>query len=43
MPSMQREDNDTRKRRRVILLVALIGLSAFMYVSIMYKIINYGP
>ena len=43
MPSMQTEDNDTRKRRRVILLVALIGLSAFMYVSIMYKIINYGP
>ena len=24
-------------------LAAFLGLSAFMYVSIIYKIINYGP
>lgn len=43
MTPMQTEETDTRKRRRILLLVALLGLSAFMYVSIMYKIIHYGP
>ena len=43
MTPMQTEENDTRKRSRILLLVALLGLAAFMYVSIMYKIIKFGP
>ncbi len=30
-------------RAPVIVVLALLGLSAFMYVSIMYKIIKFGP
>lgn len=40
---LETQTGDTSKTRRIILLVALLGLSAFMYLSIMYKIINYGP
>ncbi len=40
MPSDKKEK---RLYRLWIALAALLGLSAFMYVSIMYKIINYGP
>lgn len=29
--------------RRRIALIAFLALSGFMYVSIMWKIINYGP
>ena len=28
---------------RWVVLLALLGLSAFMYVSIMFKIIKFGP
>jgi hypothetical protein len=35
------EKAGTRHRR--IALGAFLALSAFMYVSILYKIINYGP
>lgn len=30
-------------RRHKIVLAAFLALSALMYVSIIYKIINYGP
>ena len=31
------------KKHRVAALVAFLALSAVMYISIMYKIIHYGP
>lgn len=38
------EDAGSRRSRRVRLaLAALLVLPVFMYVSIMYKIINFGP
>lgn len=40
---MSNEKRDKQLHRLWIALAALLGLSAFMYVSIMYKIINYGP
>jgi len=40
MPTHTREKGGGRRR---IALVAFLGLSALMYVSILYKIINYGP
>jgi hypothetical protein len=33
----------TSPRRRWRLALAFVALSVFMYASIMYKIINYGP
>lgn len=33
----------TRKRRMWIPLVAFTGLAVFMYASIMYKIVKFGP
>jgi hypothetical protein len=42
MATMQHE-NEKPKKRPVLLFVALLALAAFMYLSIMYKIINYGP
>jgi hypothetical protein len=34
---------DKSSRRVWIALVAFLAVSALMYVSIIYKIINYGP
>lgn len=35
--------NDNSKTARWVTLAALLALSLFMYVSITYKIIHYGP
>lgn len=40
MPTDARESTQWHRR---IALAAFLVLSAFMYVSIIYKIINYGP
>lgn len=36
------EDNK-RPQRRIVPFIVLISISLLMYVSIMYKIIKYGP
>jgi len=43
MVPMQTSNDEKTKKRRILLLVMLLGLAAFMYLSIMYKIIHYGP
>lgn len=40
---MSTQVDERWQARRRIALVAFLALSAFMYVSIMWKIINYGP
>ncbi len=40
---MPTDGTQKRTRRLWIALAAFLTLSAFMYVSIIYKIINYGP
>lgn len=40
---MSKTPNLDEPRRLWIPLVAFLALSVFMYVTIMYKIINYGP
>jgi hypothetical protein len=32
-----------RPQPRLVPFIVLLGISVFMYVSIMYKIIHYGP
>lgn len=41
--TMQTFDKEKPISRRVRALLAFLGLSLFMYASIMYKIIYYGP
>jgi hypothetical protein len=38
-------DTDEKKRpqRRIVPFIVLLGISVFMYASIMYKIIKFGP
>jgi len=40
---MQETQRSTPRKAPLILLISLLGLSVFMYVSIAYKIIHYGP
>lgn len=41
---MKPANNEQRPGRApVVVVLALLGLSAFMYASIMYKIIKFGP
>ncbi len=40
---MNKSGNEKPKKSPMKALVAFLALSFFMYVSIMYKIINYGP
>lgn len=41
---MKPADKQQRPQRApVVVVLMLLGLSAFMYVSIMYKIIKFGP
>ena len=40
---MPTDKNSESTKRRWLTLVALLTLSAVMYTSIMYKIVNYGP
>lgn len=41
--TMAEDRKPTMTLRRKMALAAFLGLSALMYVSIIYKIINYGP
>jgi D-alanyl-lipoteichoic acid acyltransferase DltB (MBOAT superfamily) len=43
MQTMSTEGREPTHSRRRIALAAFLVLSAFMYMSIIYKIINYGP
>lgn len=40
---MSAKDDKRVPRTAVIALLGLLAVSAFMYVSIMYKIIKFGP
>lgn len=40
---METTDTAKRKSRPLVAFAAFLALALFMYVSIMYKIVNYGP